>query len=79
MSKIKQSISIPAETYNRINEIAKRTCQGNFSKAVEWITNALTPKQFYLFMAKHHTSEMNKYRDLLRDLMEIENGDDHDD
>lgn len=66
MGKTIRSVSLDMSTYLKVDELAKRSFDRNFSKALNWIIKSvMQPDEFYKFMAKHHAGQMQHFLDRL--------------
>jgi len=61
---MRYSLSLSSVAGNILDEISNKSFDGNSSAVVEYILRRISPQQFYKYMAKHHCSEMNKFREL---------------
>ena len=75
MAKIGKTVNFEMYAFNVINNIAKKTFDGNFSKALNWfIYSKGDIIAFYRFMAKYHYSRATEFNAVKEQLIEQTNG-----
>jgi len=66
MAKTRVSINIDMNNFIKIRELANKSFQKNFSKAINWVLySTMKPSNFYRFMAQHHAGQLQHFKEIL--------------